>query len=74
MRRSILIALALIATSCTTIPANPRLPLPDRPARPHVLAHEVACLSDTAYERLRRRELIDSAYIEQLRAIIRATH
>ncbi len=75
MRRSILaIALALIATSCATAPANPRLPLPDRPVRPHVAAHELGCLSDAVYERLRRRELIDDAYIEQLRAIIRATH
>lgn len=75
MHRSILaIALALSATSCATTPANPRLPLPERPARPHVFAHELGCISDAAFERLRRRELIDDAYIEQLQAIIRSTH
>lgn len=75
MHRSILaIALALSATSCATVPENPRLPLPDRPARPHVFAHELGCLSDAAYQRLRRRELIDDAYILQLQDIIRSTH
>lgn len=75
MHRSILaIALALSATSCATTPANPRLPLPERPARPHVFAHELDTLRPDVYERLRRRELIDDAYIEQLQAIIRSTH
>lgn len=75
MYRSILaIALALSATSCATAPGNARLPLPDRPPRPLVFAHEVGCLSDSAYERLRRREMLDDAYIEQMQAIIRATH
>lgn len=75
MHRSILaIALVLSATSCATVPGNARLALPDRPARPHVLAHELAILPADVYQRLRRREMIDDAYIEQLQGIIRATH
>lgn len=69
-----LVFFALALTACVTTTANPRLPLPDRPARPHVFAHELDTLRPDVYERLRRRELIDDAYIEQLQAIIRSTH
>lgn len=65
---------ALAVTACATTPTNPRLPIPERPARPHVFAHELGSLPDDVYQRLRRRELIDDAYIEQLQGIIRSTH
>lgn len=45
-----------------------------RPALPTIMAAELTCLSDAAYERLATRNRLQRQYAEALEVIIKSTH
>lgn len=63
-------------TACSTTPRYQpvELPLPVKPPLPTVTASEIACLSDATWRKLVIRYVTLENYIEDLRAIIAATH
>lgn len=70
--RVILISLMLVA--CSGSPVVVKLPLPVRPDLPKIMGVELQCLSDGAYDRLRKRDILQDGHILKLEAIIRTTH
>ena len=74
-RWSTLLLLASL-TACSTTPhyTPVELPLPEKPPLPTINASEIACLSDATWRKLVIRYVTLENYIEDLRAIITATH
>lgn len=69
----------LLLASLTACATQPRyqpveLPLPAKPPLPTITASEIACLSDAIWRKLVIRYVTLENYIEDLRAIIEATH
>lgn len=70
MKLSLLLAVTLILSSCTTVKYIPvSLPLPP-PLTVNLTEEELACLSDTTYEKI---VLMDKR-IKTLEGIIRSSH
>jgi len=71
--------LLLIATSfwinaCSPIPTQARLKLPPEITYPVITAQEVQCLTDEAFNKIKKRDKLKSARINTLRQIIKSTH
>ncbi len=68
----------LIVTSflinCSPIPTIPHLKLPPPITYPVVMASEVSCLTNEAFNKIKKRDKLKSARIETLRNIILSTH
>lgn len=71
---TLLLLAGLAACSTTTRYRPVELPLPAKPPLPTIPASEVACLSDATWRKLVIRYVTLENYIEDLRAIIEATH
>jgi len=69
---SVIIFLSLVA--CSGSPVVVKLPLPVRPDLPVIIGAELQCLSNDAYDRLRKRDILQDGHILKLEAIIRTTH
>lgn len=64
----------VISSGCTTLPGQPRLPLPPPPDLPRISEAELQCLTDDAYLKLLERDRRQAGHIRELQGIIRATH
>jgi len=72
-----LIALLIATTfliSCSTIPTNAVLKLPPKISYPVISSGEVSCLTNSAFNKIKKRDKLKSARIETLKNIIRSTH
>lgn len=65
--------LSACATTTTEYVQTP-LPMPDRPTLPTVVADDLMCLGDEAYEALATRDTQLQEHVRRLEAIIRTTH
>jgi len=68
--RIILISLMLVACGS---PVVVKLPLPVRPLMPTVSSAELQCLSDDAFESLRKRDILWEGHVNKLEGVIRST-
>lgn len=72
----IMIGSALFVSGCAQQPiqyvTNP-LTLPVRPVLPALTQDDVQCLSDEAYKKLVRRDMLRRQYAEELEVIIQST-
>lgn len=69
-----IIPLALILSSCCSIPSGAKLPLPPDVVYPPIQASELQCLTDKTYEKLNVRRARCEARIETLKGVIKTTH
>lgn len=65
---------AACSTTTTTEYVQTPLPVPDRPTLPTVVADDLMCLGDEAYEALAVRDTQLQEHVRRLEAIIRTTH
>lgn len=70
MRALLCLTLLLAGCGTTTVYVTTPLPLPLEPLLPMVMAHEMECLTDSAYERMLVRETRLRNYADRLRTII----
>lgn len=70
----ILLTASLFLINCGSIPTNAVLKLPPKIHYPVITPQEVACLTDNAFNKVKKRDKLKSARIETLRNIIKATH
>jgi len=69
-----LLIASLFLISCSSVPTIPHLKLPPPITYPVVMAGEVSCLTNEAFNKIKKRDKLKSARIETLRNIIKSTH
>jgi hypothetical protein len=74
LKTTLLLIASLFLINCGHIPTNAVLKLPPELVYPLVSAEEVSCLTDDAFNKIKKRDKLKSARIETLRNIIKATH
>ena len=70
----LLLIASLFLISCSSIPTTAKLKLPPEIAYPVITPDEVSCLTDSAFNKIKKRDKLKSARIETLKGIIKATH
>ena len=73
-KMTILLIASLFLINCGHIPTNAVLKLPPNLIFPVITANEVSCLTDDAFNKIKKRDKLKSARIETLKNIIQATH
>jgi len=71
---TLLIVTSFWISACSSIPTQARLKLPPDLNYPVITAQEVQCLTDNAFNKIKKRDNLKSARIETLKAIILSTH
>ena len=74
LRKSLVLASAIILASCCAVPEQAKLPLPPPLVLPTVEASELQCLSDETYEKLVERDVMCTGRVHTLENIIKQTH
>ena len=74
LRTIILLTAAIFLISCSHIPTSAVLKLPPEISYPVITAGEVSCLTDNAFNKIKKRDKLKSARIETLKNIILSTH
>ena len=67
------IPIILLMTGCSSFISVP-LPLPVKPDLPKIQSSELECLSQDAYDKLLKRDILRENYEDKLRSIIQSTH
>lgn len=70
----LLIVVSFWISACSSIPSQAKLPLPPELIYPVITPDEVSCLTDNAFNKIKKRDKLKSARIETLTEIIRSTH
>jgi len=71
---TLLIVTSFWISACSPIPTQARLPLPPELTYPVITAQEVSCLTDGAFNKIKKRDKLKSARIHTLTEIIKTTH
>ena len=73
LKMIILLTAISFSISCSVIPQSAKLKLPPPITYPVIMAGEVSCLTDNAFNKIKKRDKLKSARIETLRNIILST-
>lgn len=74
LRTIILLTAIIFLISCSHIPTGAILKLPPEISYPVITAQEVQCLTDNAFNKIKKRDKLKTSRIETLREIIKSTH
>jgi len=70
---TLLIVTSFWINACSSIPTQAKLPLPPELVYPVITAQEVQCLTDNAFNKIKKRDKLKSARIHTLTEIINTT-
>jgi hypothetical protein len=73
IKKTTLLAAAVILVSCASEYIQAPLPMPPRPNMPVFTDAELECLPDDVYRRIAMRDMEKEFYIERLELIIKST-